>query len=112
MNEKELNRFKKRLENLKQEILKVIENEDQSSDEALDEIDKASQLIEEEMGNLMSNNFSNNLKLVEEALKRIENKEYGICQRCSKPIPIGRLEVLPFALYCVKCQEEIEEQGY
>jgi len=112
MNEKELKRFKKRLENLKQEILKVIEKEEQSNDEALDEIDKASQLIEQEMGDLMSNNFSNNLKLVEEALERIENKEYGICQRCGKPIPTGRLEVLPFALYCVKCQEEIEEQGY
>ncbi len=112
MNEQELNMFKWELENLKKEILKTIEKVEQSKDEALDEIDKASQVIEQETGNLMSNNFSNNLKLIEEALKRIEKKEYGICQQCGKPISIERLEVLPYALYCIKCQEEIEEQEY
>ncbi len=112
MNEKDLKKFKKRLENLRNEILKVINKEEQSNNDALDEIDKATQLIEEEMGNLMSNNFYNNLKLVDEALERINKGEYGICQRCGEPIPIRRLEVLPFALYCVKCQEEIEQEEY
>ncbi len=50
------------------------------------------------------------LRLVEEALQRIEEGEYGYCLNCGQPISSKRLEALPWARYCVKCQE-LKEQG-
>ncbi len=45
---------------------------------------------------------------IEEALKRIENGTYGICEISGKPIPPARLEALPFARLTVGCQAEFE----
>lgn len=50
------------------------------------------------------------LYLVENALKRIERGQYGVCQQCNKAISPKRLEVAPAAQYCVPCQE-LEEKG-
>lgn len=50
------------------------------------------------------------LVLVEEALKRIERREFGRCLNCGTPIPERRLEVEPWARYCIPCQE-LDEQG-
>lgn len=47
------------------------------------------------------------LLLVNEALDRISAGDYGTCQRCEEPISPRRLEVLPWAKYCVRCQERI-----
>jgi len=51
------------------------------------------------------------LVAVEEALARIEDGNYGICEDCGEEIPIGRLNALPFALRCVDCQERHETIG-
>ena len=45
---------------------------------------------------------------IEEALKRIENGTYGVCEMSGKPIPPARLEALPFARLTVECQAEFE----
>jgi DnaK suppressor protein len=45
---------------------------------------------------------------IEEALKRIENGTYGICEMSGKQIPAARLEALPFARLTVECQAEFE----
>ena len=47
------------------------------------------------------------LRDVNEALLRLERGEYGLCARCEAPIPPKRLRALPWARYCVACQEEI-----
>lgn len=49
------------------------------------------------------------LKNIEEALRKLEEGTYGYCEECGEPIPIKRLKVLPFARYCVRCQEKIEK---
>ncbi len=46
---------------------------------------------------------------VNEALKRLENGTFGLCEMSGKPIPKARLEVIPWARYTVECQEEIEK---
>ncbi|HWB87127.1 MAG TPA: TraR/DksA family transcriptional regulator [Bryobacteraceae bacterium] len=46
------------------------------------------------------------LKLVDEALDRLDSGDFGICLACETPIPPKRLRVLPWARYCVKCQDE------
>jgi DnaK suppressor protein len=51
------------------------------------------------------------LYLVTEALKRLENQTYSVCEMCAKTIPKARLEVLPFARLCIKCQEASEKEN-
>jgi len=48
---------------------------------------------------------------IDEALKRIENGTYGVCEMSGKPIPHARLEALPFTRYTVECQAEIEKRN-
>ena len=47
---------------------------------------------------------------IDEALKRIEQGTYGICELCNKPILHARLEAIPFARYTVDCQSQLEKQ--
>src|SRR5215468_1585572 len=47
------------------------------------------------------------LREVEDALRRIENGTYGVCHECEEPISTKRLDAVPWAKYCVTCQEEI-----
>ncbi|MDD5696978.1 MAG: TraR/DksA C4-type zinc finger protein [Victivallaceae bacterium] len=46
----------------------------------------------------------NVLELIEDAIKRLVNGEFGKCVDCSENISKGRLEVKPYALYCTKCK--------
>jgi DnaK suppressor protein len=43
--------------------------------------------------------------LVSQALERIENKTYGTCLECDEPISPKRIAALPWAKYCIGCQE-------
>lgn len=47
------------------------------------------------------------LERIDQALRRIERdpEEFGECLECGEPIPRGRLELMPWALCCVRCQE-------
>ncbi|MDF0642419.1 MAG: TraR/DksA C4-type zinc finger protein [Nitrospira sp.] len=45
---------------------------------------------------------------LDEALRRLDEGTYGICQDCETPIAAGRLQALPFARRCVSCQEQLE----
>src|SRR5208283_212522 len=47
------------------------------------------------------------LRMIEEALDRLNSGDYGICLACEEPIPAKRLKALPWARYCVACQESI-----
>ena len=47
------------------------------------------------------------LGLVEEALDRIKVGDYGFCQACGDPIPGKRLKAVPWARYCITCQEQV-----
>jgi len=45
------------------------------------------------------------LRQIKEALARIEDQSYGVCQDCGTPISTKRLEAVPWATYCVHCQD-------
>jgi DnaK suppressor protein len=47
------------------------------------------------------------LRKVERALARIEDGTYGICESCGQPIPLARLEVLPYSTECVSCARRV-----
>lgn len=45
---------------------------------------------------------------IQEALKKIENGTYGICERCGKEIDEERLKARPVASYCAECKRKLE----
>lgn len=74
-----------------------------------DEIDKRlaaqrRQQAGEELARLIKERSS-----IEEALGRVDSGSYGICEACDSPISSRRLEVLPAAHLCIKCQEKSEK---
>jgi DnaK suppressor protein len=65
-----------------------------------------SQQSHEEWLFLNRNNLEKTLlREVEEALRRVQEGSYGICQECEEPISPKRLQALPWAKFCVRCQE-------
>ncbi len=50
------------------------------------------------------------IRKIENALERIDNKTYGICEYCKKKISKKRLEHVPYALLCIKCKTEEEQE--
>ncbi len=51
------------------------------------------------------------LGLVRSALQRLAQGSYGLCESCGDPIELRRLEALPYAARCMRCQSESERQG-
>ncbi len=49
------------------------------------------------------------LEKVEEALQKLSEGSYGACEECGEHIPVKRLEIVPFAKFCVECKSKIEE---
>lgn len=99
---------------LKEETLKEIKKSMKSSSDHLssepsgDIYDQASSERDRELGLLLSDREREKLRNIDDALIRIQEGEYGICEECGCDIPLGRLKVMPFAHYCVKCKEDIE----
>lgn len=58
----------------------------------------------------LSENESRQLELIDEALERLEDDEYGVCQNCETEINPKRLAAIPWARYCLDCQQ-LREQG-
>jgi RNA polymerase-binding transcription factor DksA len=48
---------------------------------------------------------------IESALKRIEAHVYGVCEMSGQPIPVARLEAIPFARFTVECQSRFEQEN-
>lgn len=53
-------------------------------------------------------NEARTLRLINDALEAMEAGVFGVCAACGEPIPLARLEALPFASNCVKCQAAAE----
>ena len=47
------------------------------------------------------------LREIADALRRVESGQYGICLECEEPISGKRLDAVPWARYCVVCQERV-----
>jgi len=68
--------------------------------------DDQAQLSHDEFVSLRMNGLDyNQLRLVEEALDRLDTGDYGICLSCDEPIADKRLRAIPWARYCVTCQD-------
>lgn len=77
--------------------------------ETPDPVDLAVQNYSKNVMLAVSENDSMQLQMVDEALQRIEDDEYGTCQNCSNAIQPKRLAAIPWARYCLNCQELLEK---
>jgi DnaK suppressor protein len=80
-------------------------------DEGRDTYDLASDERDREINFILNDREREKLHAIDEALERIKDKSYGICESCEGEIQLGRLKVLPFTRLCVKCQEENEKES-
>ena len=116
MNKRERERYRNKLLKKKEEIVNKIsetynESKEVESGIAQDVVDKAESSYTKEFLLSLSDAEREQLLLIDEALKRIDKKELGICQRCGKDINKKRLDVVPWTSYCIDCQEKEEEES-
>ncbi len=70
--------------------------------------DQATDNFATEFGFDIASNEQQRLNQIDDALKRIEEGVFGVCEECKKSIPMKRLKAMPSARYCIKCQEIVE----
>lgn len=117
----ELTEFKKLLHHLKVRIgegLTHLEKENllQSQRDASGDLsgytfhmaDVATDNFNREFSLNLASNEQYLLNEIDAALKRIDDRTYGICEACGKAIPKGRLKILPYARHCIPCQQQQE----
>lgn len=80
-------------------------------DEGMDTYDLASEERDREINFILSDRERGKLQAIGEALERIDDGSYGICEMCEGEIAEGRLEAMPFTRVCVNCQQEREKEA-
>src|SRR5665213_3474375 len=114
MRKETLNRFKKMFVAEKQKLLfndKIVrEDFSVNADDRFDEIDQATTDAAQSMQMRLCNRETLYLKKVEDAITRIEEGTFGLCEVCEEEIGLKRLEARPTATLCVSCKEEQERK--
>ncbi len=77
-----------------------------------DEMDVARSLTDVETNASLIERAEERLKAIDDAFGRLSRNRYGICEQCENEIAVERLKVLPFAIYCVDCQQERSDQRH
>ncbi|MCC6328486.1 MAG: TraR/DksA family transcriptional regulator [Acidobacteria bacterium] len=105
-----LKEVKQRLLEERAQLIEKLKDNDLSVDdsETPDPVDLAVRNYSKNVMLAVSENESRQLALIDEALLRVEDNEYGLCQNCEKEITPKRLEAIPWARYCLNCQELVE----
>lgn len=97
-------------EELLEEIARTRKMEaDDLKNEIGDIYDSADNERDRQLSHILNERDRKKLIAINEALARIEDGSYGICEECGKRITPNRLKILPFALLCVPCQSAIEK---
>ena len=104
------------LEEMKRQLMRemqgrVKEETEGVKDEGRDTYDLASDERDREINFILNDREREKLVAIDDALQRIADKTYGICESCEGEIHLGRLKILPFTRLCVKCQEENEKEA-
>ena len=112
MTKTEVNRFRKVLEARQTELARVLRNREgiaiEKSPDALDEVQHAT---ERELAIRNLDRESHLLRQVQIALRRMGDGSYGTCLHCEEDISPRRLEAVPWAAYCIHCQELVDRSA-
>jgi len=123
MNKRERNRLKKQLEELRASIGQGLQqlsenNLNRSQRESSGDLsgyayhmaDVGTDSFGREMELNIASGENERLRLIEEALERIEEGTFGLCVSCDKKIKIDRLQAIPYTRLCIECARESEKK--
>ncbi len=108
---KALKEVKQRLLDERNLLIGKLKDNDLSVDdsETPDPVDLAVRNYSKNVALAVSENESRQLALIDEALLRLDDDEYGLCLNCENEINPKRLAAIPWARYCLNCQELVEQ---
>jgi DnaK suppressor protein len=116
MDKKHLEKYRKKLLEKRHEIVADFQKnvnyrkESVADDGTQDIADKANMAYNKEFIFSLTDAERDQLQLIEEALARLDEGVFGVCSSCNSEIKASRLEAVPWAKYCLNCQE-LQEQG-
>jgi len=109
MTKTDLEKFRNTLETKRSELSGSLRNRDEivieKAPDALDEVQLAG---ERELAIRNLDRDSNMLRQIRRALARIADGSYGVCLHCDEEISPKRVAAVPWAAYCIKCQEQVD----
>jgi DnaK suppressor protein len=114
LSEKNKKKLRTLLEDMRQEIIDQVRVQSERSrekDHMGDLTDCATSDMAAEYAHVLSERLRHRLNSIEDALVAIDNGYYGLCEECEEAIHEKRLELMPFARFCVRCQSELERQA-
>ena len=114
MSKKELEKYRRLLEDkkasLSAEIAKTRSAEEETTEESTQDIaDKAVSSYTREFLYSLTDGERGTLLQIDEAISRVDDTSYGLCANCGQPMAEKRLTAVPWAPYCVDCQELAEK---
>jgi DnaK suppressor protein len=116
MDKRQTEKYRKKLVEKRKDILDEFRKnvnyrmESAADDGTQDIADKATMAYNKEFLFSLTDSERDMLQLIDEALIRINTKDFGFCNSCQNEIKQTRLEAVPWARYCLNCQE-LQEQG-
>jgi DnaK suppressor protein len=81
-------------------------------EQTADPLDQVRSSTDREMAVETLNQRARSIHDIQSALARIEDGSYGLCERCEEQIPAKRLDAIPWARLCVKCQSAMEAEPH
>jgi RNA polymerase-binding transcription factor len=111
-----LKKARETLETMRGQILHSVKSEvqegrEQTKDEGMDTYDLASDARDREIDVILTDREREKLIAIDDALNRVAEGSYGVCESCESDIAEARLEALPFTRLCVNCQAEREKEA-
>lgn len=111
-----LKKARETLQDMRNQLIRNVQNEisegrEQSKDEGMDTYDLASDARDREISSILTDRDRGRVQAIDEALSRIDEGSYGICESCESDIAEARLLALPFTRLCVTCQGEREKEA-
>jgi DnaK suppressor protein len=107
---------RERLVGMREQVLADIANDaavtrEGQKDEGMDAYDLASEERDRDINMILSDRDRQKLLSIDEALERLKQNTYGICEECELDIAEERLKALPFTRLCVTCQADQEKEA-
>ena len=111
-----LKKARETLREMRDQLLRSVqedlhEGREQTKDEGMDTYDLASDARDREINLILTDRDRDKLQAIDDALARIDDGTYGMCESCESDIAEGRLEALPFTRLCINCQADREKEA-
>ena len=111
-----LKKMREKLLEMRAQLLRNVQSDlqegrEQTKDEGMDTYDIASDARDREISLILNDRDRDEALAIDDALARIDENTYGVCDSCESDIAEARLEALPFTRLCVSCQAEREKEA-